>query len=303
MVDNIKFYLKDNKQFEKNLCKNPIIDLKTSYNPFTSEVTDYPMNGKFFNMSLRITEKQAFFQGSLHKFMNAFLDDQEHNHNDFDLRDIRLATEEIVNSFSINPSETEVTNLEFGFNIEIDEDPQKIIDYRLLMSKFKNHSKDLKFKGKGDYKEFIKYDYSIKVYNKSKQYGCDNYILRIEIKFFQKRILNRLGIYTLLDINNPKVVDNLFEFLMKQVEKLVIVDTYYQRTDILKRDITRLNLFTNPNYWMNAAETKHPHTRNKLIREFKTLLKKYKLDSTKKILIDKLYYKHHSLRGLADIMP
>ncbi|ALM48940.1 hypothetical protein AMR72_08595 [Flavobacterium psychrophilum] len=303
MVDNIKFFIKDFKNFEENLCKNAIIDLNTLYSPITSEVADYPKTGKFYNMNVRITEQQAFFQGSLHKLINMFLDDEEHNYNDFDIRDIRFATDEITNTFGISPEMTSITNLEFGLNIPLDEDPQIIIDHRLLMSNFKNHSKDLKFRGEGDYKEFIKTDYSIKIYNKSKQYGQDKHILRVEVKFTMKRKLESLGVQTLEDLKSTSVLQNLFEFLMKQFDKLVIVDSFYNRQNILKRDVARLTQFTNPNYWIDAAETKHPLTRDKLIRKFASLIRKYRLDSTKKMLIGKLEAKYYTLQGLTDAIP
>lgn len=131
-------------------------------------------------------------QGSLYKLLNIALEND--NHNDFDLRDIGLVVGEITNTFGISSTRVKVTNLEFGFNMEVDEDPQKIIDYRLLMSNFKNHSQDEKFRGKGDYKEFIKTDYSIKIYNKSKQCRQDKNILRVGVKFTMKRKLESLEV-------------------------------------------------------------------------------------------------------------
>jgi len=301
MIDNIKFYINNKDGFEENINKNESIDLKTFVSTFTGEMTEYPKTGKYFNMEARITEKQAFLKGSLHKFINMYLEDKEHNYNDFDLRDIKLVVDEIVNTLEIKPDETSITNLEFGFNIELDEDPQEIIDNRLLMNNFKNHSKDLKFRGRGNYKEFELTDYSIKVYNKSKQYQQDKYILRIEIKFTAKRKLNLLGIHTLSDLTNTEVLRNLFNFLMIQFDKLIIIDAFYDRKDISQTNKRRLTMFTNPNYWKNI-DTKQLHIKEKLIREYKSLIKKYNLDKTKNVLREKICNKFTQLmRGCTAI--
>lgn len=294
MLDNFKCYAKPPALFESNVCKNSKIDLRTFISTFTGEVTDYPKIGKYLNLDIRITEQQAYIQGSMHKFMNAYLDSQEHNYNDFDFRDIELVIENIIQEFDINPEATSITNLEFGMNIILDSDPQELIDKKLLMFNFKNHNKDLKFRGKGDYKQYDKSDYSIKIYNKSKQYGQDKFILRVEVKFTMKRILQKLGVNNLADLTNVGVLHNLFDFLMQQFDKLVIVDDFYERADIPVKDITRLTMFTNPNYWMNMSN-KSPRLRERLIREYKRLIQRYRLNETKDYLRDALCNKFFEL--------
>jgi hypothetical protein len=294
MLDNVKAFVNDKHEFELSVSKNADIDLKTFFSTFTGEITKYPKIGKYFNLDVRITEKKAYIQGSLHKFMNTYLDDQEHNYNDFDFRDIELVVENIAQEFSIDPQRTYITNLEFGMNIVLDNDPQELIAKRLLMFNFKNHNKDLKFRGKGDFKQYDKSDYSIKIYNKSKQYEQAQFILRVEVKFTMKRILRKLGVRTLADLTNVGVLHNLFDFLMQQFEKLVIVDDFYKREDIPIKDVTRLIMFTNPNYWMNMSN-KSPRIRERLIREYKRLIKRYKLNKTKNQLRDALCNKFFEL--------
>lgn len=299
MIDNVKFYVNDRERFQENVSKNADVDLKTFLSTFTGEVTEYPKIGKLCNLEVRITEKKAHISGSLHKFINTYLDGEEHNYNDFDLRDVHLVVDEISNALQINPYGTEVTNLEFGFNLEIEEDPQKIIDNRLLMYNFKCHNKDLKFRGKGDYKEYEMTDYSVKIYNKSKQYGQDRHILRVEIKFTRSRVLKRLGVYTLADLKDEEVLFNLFNFLVEQFEKLIILDEFYDRADIPNRDVTSLVRYTNPNYWKSAAETKQSYVRERLIRHCRSLIKKYKLNKTKEMLTHKIKDKFYELMQVA----
>lgn len=288
MIDNFKCYLNNKNGFEQSVSKNADIDLKAYVSTITGEVSEYPKIGKYYNLEARITEKKATLKGSLHKFINSYFGDEEQNYNDFDIRDVNLAIEGIASALEFNPLETKVTNLEFGFNIETDEDPQIIIDNRLLMFGFKNHNRDNKFQGRGDFKQYDMSDYSIKIYNKSKQYGQEKHILRVEIKFTMSRKLVTLGVRTLNDLTNPNLIKKLFDCLMQQFEKLIIVDAFYNRDDISERDKARLNMFTNPYYWVNAAETKLPNVRERLIRECKKLIKKYNLDRTKREISKKI---------------
>lgn len=297
MIDNVKFFINDYKGFEENLCKTSDVQLKTFVDNSTGEMIDYPKIGKYHNMDVRITKQQAYLKGSLHKFLNVCLEAEEHNYNDFDLRDIGMVVQEIVSMLKIDPNATSVTNLEFGFNVELDDDPQKLIDHNLLMYNFKNHNKDLKFRNQGDYKQYDMSDYSLKIYNKSKQYGRSKHILRVEVKFLMKRKLTNLGVYSLADLTNVQVLKNLFNFFIEQVDKLVILDLFYERPDIKDKDRNRLGLFTNPNYWMNAAVGKSPHVRERLIREYKRLITKYKLDSIKQTIKHKLEMKFQEMMG------
>ena len=86
---------------------------------------------------------------------------------------------------------------------------------------------------------------------------------------------------------------------MEQVDKLIILDDFYSRPDIKAKDRSRLGLFTNPNYWINTAVSKHPYVRERLIREYKRLIKKYKLDGTKQIIKCKLSDKFQQMIGIS----
>ncbi len=95
---------------------------------------------------------------------------------------------------------------------------------------------------------------------------------------------------------------NLFGVLIEQVDKLVIVDNFYGRHDISKRSKGRLIQFTNPNYWIEVNETRPTKKRDRLIREFKSLFKKYKLENTKEVLTDKIKLKYYNLLGIPAIV-
>ena len=206
MIDNVRFQIIEKDKFENLIISNKLIDLTSTINHFTGEIALYPRKGKYFNLDVSITLNNAFVGGSLHKFNNMFLYNENQNHNDFNFCQIIESIKYLTDKFDIE-NKTSLTNLEFGFNIDIDKNPQEVLDYNVLMYKIKNHNRDDKFDGKGDYKEFKTTDYSIKIYNKSKQYTLkDKNIIRIEnIRLLSYIIKNQ---YKFMGDSSAKIVIN-----------------------------------------------------------------------------------------------
>src|SRR5690606_35157536 len=89
--------------------------------------------------------------------------------------------------------------LEFGFNLEVPFDVDDFIINDCIMMDYKSHSKFEQTEEK-TLKEFSKCYYKIKIYNKGKQFGLQHNLLRIEIKYLDKRAFNNLGIYSVQDL-------------------------------------------------------------------------------------------------------
>lgn len=288
MIDNVRFFATNKDEFEQNVRDSGIMDFKAPYCINTGEVLDYPKKGKLWNLDVNITNCMAFINGSLHKFYNYYSNKGEHNHNDFNYNNLLYVINHIKFYTGIDLMQTKITNLEFGFNIEVDKDPQEIIDKNVLMFNHKSPSKNLKFGGRGDYKEFELTDYSIKIYNKSKQYGISKYILRVEIKIRMKRILERLDIYNLNDLTDKRKLENLFSFFIGKIEKVHILNEFEHRNDISKRDMDKLVKYTSSFHW-GIILSKTQKVRNAHFNEFEKLIRKYNLDELKdKILLQLL---------------
>lgn len=297
MFDNIKFFILDKDRFEESMSKSDKIDLTTSLNIKTGVIEDYPKRGQLVNLDVRITPTQAYIVGSIHKFFNQFLTGEEHNYNDFTYTDNVDVIDYICNYSGIKPEQTKITNLEFGFNLEVDEDPQIIVDRNVLLFDFKSHNRNKKYKGKGDFKEFQRTDYLFKVYNKSKQYGTQNHILRLELKITSSRILERFGIFNLNDLKDKSKIELLFRFFLQKFEKLLIIDDYNENRKIPERVKDKLNSYTNPVFWQTHFEGKSDSIKRMHLRNFQELIEKYKLDSVKKELGKKLGQKYEELIG------
>lgn len=296
MIDNIKLFVTNKEEFEQNVCKSQKIDFKGEYDIETGEAKDYPKKGKYFNMDVRITESSAYVFGSLHKFFNGYLSDgkESHNYNTFDYKELNYVIDELTNSLGILPTKTTITNLEFGFNVLVSNDPKYIVDKNIIFFNHQSHNRDLKFAGRGDFKEFQKTDYNLKIYNKSKQYSQQEYILRVEVKIKMKRVIQRLGIYSLNDLKDKEKLNNLFEFFLDKINRLHIIDDFQNREDIPESVKAKLLKFTNSLYWKRIFEKPKPFRKN-YINEFEKLIRKYRLDSLKKEIINKIEFLYANL--------
>jgi hypothetical protein len=293
MIDNVKLFVADKHRFEERIENKGIIELTNKLSILTGEVMEYPKKGGDSNLQISVNEKSATILGSLHKYKNLLWENGEQNHYDFNLSQIQEVIRGLIKKYDIE-KDTVLTNLEFGFNIIISNDPKTIIDSNVLMNNFKSANKNLKFSGSGDYKEFQLTDYRIKIYNKSKQFKLKDNILRVELKIIQKRLLQKLGINCLEDLLNIEVLKGIFKLFMEKFEGLIIVDNFDSNV-IAENDYNKLNKYTNSNYWIRIKSEKSPKVVSRLKKDFLILLTKYQLLSTKNQIREKLVDKFHEL--------
>ena len=296
MFDLASINLKDSKKFENYLENYTFIDVINSTNIATGEILEYPKRATFHNINIRINKLYSKLVGSLHKLNNLIFHNQDQNYNDFTYKDLSVLIPYFIDKFDLEDNNY-LTKLELGFNIKLDCDPQKIIDNHLLMYEYKNPNRDKVIKG--DFKEFFKSDHHLKVYNKSKQYkrkfDVKDHILRIELKLTSKRKIQSFGINCLDDLLDKNKIYKVFEFLLKEFQKLTIIDTF-DFEEIPQKDIDKLNKYTNPNYWQRLRiENKSYKVQTRLKKDFNLILKKYNLTTIKEDLSDKLIYKFWEL--------
>lgn len=286
MIDNLKMFALDKHKVDEHIIINEVVELKSYFDYSTGEINCYPKKGKDLNLEINISEKSTTIKGSLHKYQNEKAKKGSQNFDDFYFSQIEKQIRGLIKKYKIENS-TSITNLEFGFNLAVEKDPQIILDSNILMNNFKAPNKNLKFSGKGDLKEFQMTDYSIKIYNKSKQYNLDTYILRVELKITQKRFLTKLGIFKLEDLLNKDAFFRLFEALRDKIEGLIIVDEFQDKI-MLDTDKDKLNKYSNPNYWISIKSTKSPKQIIRLKKDFEVFLEKHSLLNNKNNILEKL---------------
>lgn len=294
MIDLININITDGNRFENALESDKSIDLISNFNTLTGEILKFPKKTKFQNFNIRVNEVYSKIVGSFHKYKNLIKYNKDHNYDDFTYNEFSELLPDFIKKFDLEDNNS-ISKLELGFNIELDFDPQKFIDNNLIMYNNKNANKDLKLNGKGDFKEFIKNDYSIKIYNKSKQYKKKNHILRIELKLSSKRKIQHFGIFCLNDLLDKKKLSDMFIFLYNEFDKLTIIDNF-NFDNLPQKDREKLIQYTNPNYW-NSLKSKNKSYKviYRLKNDFDLLLNKNNLNTVKKEMKQKLTHKFEYL--------
>ncbi|GAA3623050.1 hypothetical protein [Flavivirga jejuensis] len=282
MIDNIKFSITDKERLEIDLENNNLITLKSSFDRITGEANEYPKIGTYKNLQIRITPTTTTIKGSIHKYYNIVKGKGNQNHSDFSFKQWEFAINHLCEKLQINKEKTKITNLEFGFNIEVNRSPKSIIDYQILMYNFQDHNRNHNYRGKGSYKEFEKTDYSIKVYDKSKQYLLlDKRLLRIELKIVNSRYLKKIGIVNLNQFGKS-TFKTLFNCFLIHFNKLMIVDSIMAPKGIRDDQMFLFKMCVNPNHWNSIDNIEKKETK----REFIKLIKKYNHDKTHSLLRD-----------------
>ena len=302
MFDLVNTNIKNSKKFESYLENRNFIDLMNTTNIITGEILEYPKKAVFQNINIRINKMYSKLVGSLHKLNNLIFRNENQNYNDFTYKELSVLLPYFVDKFDLEDNNY-LTKLELGFNIKLDFDPQKFIDNNLLMYEFKSHNRDKVLNG--DFKEFFKTDYSVKVYNKSKQYkrkfNVKEHILRIELKLTSKRKIQSFGITCLNDLLDKNKIFNVFEFLFNEFDKLTIIDSL-NFDNLPEKEIEKLNRYSNPNYWQRLRnENKSYKVQNRLKKDFNLILNKYQLNTLKEDLKYKLICKFWELINESEV--
>ncbi|NVN17484.1 hypothetical protein GUA46_03945 [Muricauda sp. HICW] len=290
MIDNLRFYLMDKDLFDYQIEKSGVIDLTSQYNRHTGEIEEYPKKGKYYNLSVDIYQYRSYVTGSFHKLFNNIVHGENHNYNDFRYCEFLQILEWAQDEIYVLPDKTSITNLEFGLNIEIPMDADIFLDYMLLMYDFKIATRNEVTSSK-NFREFKKTDYSLKVYNKSKQNMKKTNVVRFEVKITKSRLLHKMGIYSLEDLKSRNVMIKLFELLLVQFDKLLIIDMKGMVKVPDKACAGLIKDFTNPNYWSNLKNSVSSKVFRRVVRDCRRYVEENELDSAqfaiRKLLQDK----------------
>lgn len=182
------------------------------------------------------------------------------------------------------------SQLEFGFNLEVPFDVDDFILNHCVLLNYKPHTylenTDIK-----TLKSFSNGYYRLKIYNKGKQFSNPNQLLRIELKFTDKRGFQKLDIYKLSDLADKENLYKIYDLMYRLIdEKLMIVDNIQNQTfsNYKKR---KLYNFCIPKYWNELPKLK---VKSEKLRYEKMLLKNNLL-TNKKILLELMESKFYEL--------
>lgn len=275
MVDFIRLFYRDKERFEHFVCQQENFEeLDTLFGLHTGQIK-YPYRTSFNNMDVKVTSKHGYVYNSIHKAYNDRFSQEAHNHDDFGYTNlcdmINFVSERVIDVDKAN-----LTQFEFGFNIEIPVPAQQIIRNNVLMHKQKGANHTRLFYGRGELKQFDYHNFVIKIYDKAKQYNLPRNILRFEVRYQKAKEFQKFGIYKITDLKDKQKLRKLFINLMQRFDELTIVDSYDEST-IPEEDLCWLIRYNNPLYWEVTMSRRSNQTKMRHIRAYQELLNKYSL--------------------------
>lgn len=253
-VDFVKALL-INANSEK-LINNP--KFKKTFEKYIDEDTGERSKLILEHLNLKIIilrNNRVLLTGSLHYYHNKGI----HNYNDFTFLDLQETIYQISELLGVTISNIVLLNIEFGVNLNPYFNPNCIIDNLHIHRK----------------KEFLKPDnynfkaskhqrFWIKVYNKGEQFKRPNNILRIELKYKKMIDLNKLGLYTLENLRNPNIFNNLLELLTTKWSESIIFDYSIINTNLKPLQKTKILQYQNTNYWLSLSNQERQRQKTKL---------------------------------------
>lgn len=279
-----KTFIEDDKNFDK---------ISTRVNARSGEIEEvYKTNLK--SMDITIGQKNISVKNSIHKLYNVMIDDLNHNYNDFSFSKL-CKTIDYVTSKLKGIENGYITQLEFGLNITTPVPASNILNENLLMHKYKCFNSNNKFKGKGEYREFKHENYSIKIYDKAKQYKQARNILRVEVKFTRRKEFNQLGIWTIEDLKSKSNLMILFRYLITRFDELTILDSIDDINLINEKDKNQLLNYSSYLFWQKLFGSDKRYHKRKHIDRFNDLIRKYNLDIRKRYIRNSLIQKFKEL--------
>ncbi|SDE48247.1 hypothetical protein [Riemerella columbipharyngis] len=255
-----------------------IIDFSTQVNVATGE-TDGKMIGRYRNMKIiQYPSKQVYIEGSLHKFFN----NADFNGNDFNRDDLAVSLYEIERVLGLIPQRLKLTNLEFGVNIVLPFNPQKVLN-NLLFYRDKEFTKSITA---GNFREVEQTQYFIKVYDKWLQYNESPLInakkgqnnndieviisntikpntLRFEVKYKRMQRLNDMGVVYLSDLIKDNTTEILKRKLLECFNGLYFYDFTIDTKKMTEREKAVIKDYCNPNFWSNIEHKQKRHKKRK----------------------------------------
>lgn len=292
MIDFVRLFYRDKFRLENHVLSEGNFDTVNTVMDYHTGEVKYPYTTNVGSMDVGISKNSGYVKNSLHKLHNFNTTGDEQNHNNFSYSTV-CDTIDFLSKKIVDANSTKLTQLEFGINIVIDKLPELLVRRNFLMHKLEGGSSN-DYRGKGELKQFSHNNYFIKVYDKGKQFGLGENILRFEIKFIKAKEFQALGVSNLEDLKSKGNLRRLFMYLLKRFDELTIVDDFNESTIVEKNDYDKLSRYTNPLFWTEEIKGKHQQTKSRHRKEFERLLEKNDLLNTKrclrKLLIQKFIY-------------
>lgn len=225
-------------------------------------------------------------EGSIHKYWN----DGEHNFNDFGINDLANEITQFNTTYGIEPEDANITQLEFGVNIQVNNYPIDSILHNIFF-----HRK-VPFlwtftKTEGKYFQARHDLYRIKIYDKTRQYerlfNVPDNLLRVEINFQGVQLRKLYNLRTLNDL-----IHIPFQSFIETLKQEIGLILFYDFT--IKHNSIRLFNYAKSFYWCEFIQNKQSSSYSKHREKLKGYIK-YHSENVMDYLVDLIDVKCNEL--------
>lgn len=199
------------------------------------------------------------FRGSFHKFSQGTT-----NHRDFGLPELQAAVEELCEALLLHPCVLKLRNVEIGVNIrppgETSEILGSLVHHKLASPRRTDSGVCVVHNG-----------YSVKIYDKAKQLGLQEPLLRFEVRAKKMREVATLGIATVSDLLDPKAWQGMEVLLLKKFDEILLAPQREVPLHLSKAKRKLLHYAPQISYWQNLENSQRSRKRKELIKLYEEL--------------------------------
>ena len=267
MIDYVKIHalpVTAEKVLNNDLLTFPLSNVAT-----TGEVLNRPQTAEYRGLKLSIRPGgEVSLRGSLHKYHEGGT-----NYDDFSLIDIQNVVRELTEIFEFAPEKAVINFIEIGVNIPLEQSPTELI--KMLVMYHNTPFTQMRTTGEGYGKVAETQRFDAKLYDKSLQYGLEEYLLRIEGKIKRMAYLTKYGInnLTLGDLTEPKYYPAFCNILADMVNELLLFNPTIDPNQYKTKDRDLLLQGRYSDYWKSLDKCQ----RNRKRKHFERLSQTEKL--------------------------
>jgi hypothetical protein len=285
MIDFVRLRYKDN-------CK----EVTTTFDSYSGEMAyQYSYIKKRGDAEIKANEKTVRVKRSIYNTYRVLQWEDPDNYNDFRYSAL-CSTINGLDRRITGVSKNRLSQLEFGLNIKLPEPAEDIIKQNVILHKLKILRDYGGLNSEEGCKQCNHYNYDFKIfYDKTKQYGLNEHIIRFEIKYKNSSGFKPLGIFNLHHLKSKTLLQNLFNDLLKRFDELTIVDGIPTDSKISDKDKRKLQAYLSDYFWHSLSENKNRNLKTRERKSFQRLLVKNDLLKTKTFLRASLIQKFNEL--------
>ncbi len=264
MIDGVKIEIYS-EQLCRQLLNNPMLKFLTPVEENTGEI-HFPKRTVFKHLYFSIYQSHRIeIRGSLHKYW------REENFSDFSFSDLKECLNDLQERFNIDLAKARISKVEFGVNVSPLFNPYEFCE-NLIVYRGKSFDRMKTRNGKPNIGfECGLNQYSVKIYDKGKQYLKTENILRVEIPVCRMAYLSKLGIKTLADLKEKTILKALGRVLLECYSNVVVNDDTVRKARLTANEKRIYSLCSNPKEW-ERFNRKHRYKRKK---QFERIVSKY----------------------------